>query len=120
MPRTLGAYSTRAQAPGLQRLWQGMRILRRFTVVDLVAVAEVGESATGKYVRALARAGFVRLVRALQSGLAGSRNVWQLVRGADSPTAPIVRKDGSGVYDPNTGVAWGLDGVARPQPEAAP
>lgn len=120
MPRTKGAYSLRSQAPGLQRVWQSMRILRRFTVPDLVATAELGESASGKYVRALARAGFVRLVQALQSGKAGSRNVWQLVRGADSPIAPIVRKDGSGVFDPNTGVAWGLNGVARPQPEAAP
>ena len=114
MARTAGAYSTQPQGPALGRIWQSMRILRtRFTVADLITTAETGESATGKYVRALARAGYLRLVADRISGRSASRNVWALVRGHDSPLAPIVRKDGSGVYDPNTRVVWGLDGLPR-------
>lgn len=110
MARTAQAYCLQTKAPGLQRMWQSMRILRRFTVADLVITAEAGESMAGKYVRLLQRTGYLRLAAPLASGQPGSRNVWLLVRGADGPVAPIRRKDGSGVYDPNTKVAWGLDG----------
>lgn len=117
MARPTGAYSRGPQGPALGRVWQSMRILRhRFTVATLVITAETGESATTKYVRALAWAGYLRLVHERVSGRPGSRNEWSLVRGHDSPLAPIVRKDGSGVFDANTGVLWGLDGLPGPLP----
>ena len=111
MARPIGTYNLRTQAPGLQRVWQSMRILRRFTVVDLMTTAELGDSAISRYVRALAKAGFLRLAQPLQNGHIGSRNVWQLVRGLDSPLAPIARTNRSAVFDPNTGVAWGSNGL---------
>lgn len=110
MPRTTHAYSSCSQAPGLQQVWQSMRIMRaRFTTGDLLTTAETSESAVHKYCRGLARAGFLRLVQARVSGRPGSRDVWALVRDT-GPTAPIRRKDNTAVFDPNTGTAWGMDG----------
>lgn len=117
MARTTGSYNHRTVAPSLQRVWQSMRIYRsRFTTADLITTARAGDSAVAKYVRALAQAGYLRLVQARVSGRPGSRDVWCLVRGVDSPVAPIRRRDGSGVYDPNTRVAWGLDGLPQAKP----
>lgn len=109
MARVKGAYCTTTKAPGLQRAWQAMRVLRRFTTADVIMTAEVGESACRKYLRGLALTGFVALERERVSGRAGSRDVWRLVRDT-GPKAPIRRWDGTGVYDPNTGDAWVFDG----------
>ncbi len=117
MARTFGSYNVATQAPGLQQVWQAMRIMRGgFTTATLLTTADTGESAVHKYTRALARAGYLRLVKPRMSGHTGSRDLWALVRDT-GPLAPIRRHDGSGVYDPNTGLAWGLDG--KPAPAAA-
>ena len=98
----------------LARVWQSMRVMRRFTTANLQATAEAGESAVRKYLMALRQAGYVRLVQARSSGHAGSRDVWALVRDS-GPAAPIRRADGSGVYDPNTGALYVLDAVIQTQ-----
>ena len=105
MARIKGAYSTTTQAPGLQRVWQAMRVLRRFTTAELLITTDASESAIMKYSRALARAGFLHCVRPRFSGRAGSRDVWQLVRDT-GPLAPIRRWDGSGVFDRNFGTVF--------------
>lgn len=110
MARTEQAYSTSSQAPALQRVWQSMRVMRRFTTADLQTTAEAGETAVLKFTRALHQAGFLRLDKPIVSGRPGSRNVWLLVRDS-GPLPPIRREDGSGVYDPNTGIAWGMQGL---------
>lgn len=110
MARPFGTYNATTQAPMLQRVWQSMRVMRRFTTANLQATAEAGESAVRKYLAALRRAGFVRLVQARVSGRPGSRDVWALVRDS-GPAAPIRRADGSGVYCPNTQVLWNLEGL---------
>ena len=116
MARTQHAYSTTHQAPRLQQVWQAMRIMRaRFTTADLLTTADASESAVHKYCRALARAGFLRLVQERVSGRPGSRDVWALARDS-GPQAPIRRHDGSGVYDPNTRVAYSMDGMAIANP----
>lgn len=116
MARPAGTYNTHTQAPGLQQVWQSMRIMRGgFTVGDLLTTAQIGESAVHKYCRALAAAGYLRLVRARRSGHTGSRDLWALVRDS-GPTAPIRRHDGTGVFDPNTGIVWGLGGQQVPKP----
>lgn len=110
MSRTMGAYNTRTVAPALQRVWQSMRIMRsRFSVGELITTAESGKSQTQKYVTALHRAGYLRLAQSRVNGRPGSHNAWALVRDS-GPVAPIVRYDGSAVYDRNTGLLWGMDG----------
>lgn len=116
MARTLDSYSTASQAPMLQRVWQSMRIMRQFSRSDLVATAEAGVTGVERYVRALLGAGYVRLVQARVSGRPGSRDRFALVRDS-GPLAPIARRDGSGVFDPNTQQAWSPSG--RPLAEQA-
>jgi hypothetical protein len=79
--------------------WQAMRVMRRFTPVDLMTTAEIGEDNIRKYLKGLSRAGVVRLVKKRQPGIPGSRDLWMLVRDT-GPKPPLVRKDG--VYDQNT------------------
>lgn len=108
MGRTPNAYSTRSSSVATQKVWQAMRVLRRFTVADLVATAEVGESLARKYVRALAQAGHLVNARPRVSGRPGSWELWQLLRDS-GPQAPIKRTHG-GVYDPNSGCSYDSEG----------
>lgn len=124
MARTPAAYSTASQAPMLQRVWQSMRILRRFDTGQLQATAEAGETAVAKYVKALRQAGYLRVEVARVSGRPGSRDQLALVRNS-GPLAPIRRRDSTGVFDPNTRCVWGLDGklledAPPPAPPALP
>lgn len=112
MARTVGAYSTASVAPRLQQVWQSMRIQRRFTTADLLTTADAGKSQVHKYCCALAKAGYLRLQVPRVSGRPGSRDLWVLVRDS-GPTAPIARKDRTGVYDPNTRVVWGTNGLPQ-------
>jgi hypothetical protein len=107
--RTHSSYSMASQAPMLQRVWQSMRCMRRFTAADLQATAEAGETGVAKFVKALHQAGFLRLVQARVNGRAGSRDLWALCRDS-GPLAPIRRADGSGVFDPNTQLTYGAQG----------
>lgn len=107
MARTVGAYSSQAQAPGLQQAWQAMRVMRRFTSADILVTAAVGESALHKYLQLLGRTGYIRLAQPRVSGRPGSRHVWAMVRDT-GPVAPIRRKDGTGVFDRNTCKVWPL------------
>ena len=118
MGRTPNSYSQRSTAPGLQKVWQSMRILRtRFDSAALQTTAEAGKTQVEKYLSALHAAGYLRLVVPRVNGRPGSRNVYALVRDS-GPTAPICRKHavqagaarGRPVYDPNTHITWGPDG----------
>lgn len=109
MARTPKAYSTTATAPMLNRVWTSMRLLRRFTINDVIVTAEAGRSQVEKFVRALRDTGYLRLDQPRVSGRAGSMDVWSLTRNS-GPLPPIRRKDGSGVYDPNTLMTWGPGG----------
>lgn len=85
-----------------QRAWNGMRIFKRFTIADLESSAEVSAANLQKYLAALRRAGYVRIERPKRNGRAMGHAIWRLVQ-FTGPAAPIVRNDGTGVYDPNTG-----------------
>lgn len=103
MARTVGAHSkarVRAAGEARQQAWQSMRVLRRFTTADLLTVATIGESNVRKFVRGLARTGYLALAKAHVSGRPGSLPVWQLVRDT-GPKCPIVWTDGR-VHDVNT------------------
>lgn len=122
MARSEGSRSTRRPTNQVRtKLWQSMRILRRFTSADLAMTAEAGRSNTQHYMRALANAGYLLLVRPRVSGSPGSRHLWQLVRDA-GPQMPIVWTDGR-VFDPNTGKTWcseGLEVASSPVAPTAP
>lgn len=83
---------------GRARMWQSMRVLRRFTVADIVAAGEVGESAATKYVRFLRQAGYLRVAQAKREGVTGGHAVYVLVRDT-GPHAP--RIGNRAVRDPN-------------------
>lgn len=100
MPRTTGARQrTWTRATGRTRLWQSMRIMRQFSLPDLVATAEVNSDNARKYVGALTRAGICRVSREKRNGYKGGHQVWFLVRDL-GPHAPTIQTDG-GVWDPN-------------------
>lgn len=75
-----------------------MRMLRRFTLADLIATAEIGRNHVEQYVRALVAANYVRIVQAKRQGVAGGDAVYQLVRDT-GPHAPRLGK--GALLDPN-------------------
>lgn len=92
--RVIAKASTRA------RIWQSIRILRRFTLPDLVATAEANHDNARKFVQGLARVGYLRVAKPKQNGRKGGHQVWMLIRDT-GPHPPRLQSDG-GVWDPNT------------------
>lgn len=82
-----------------QRMWQSMRVLRRFSAADLVSTAEVGLAHAQKYCRMLVAAGYLRIVQPKREGVAGGHAIFALLRDT-GPHAP--RMTNEGVRDPNT------------------
>lgn len=93
----------RVPAPRRQaraRIWQSMRILRAFDLPTLCATAEAQHDNAKRYVRALARAGVIRVARPKQNGVKGGQTLYRLPLDL-GPHAPRVQNDGR-VWDPNT------------------
>lgn len=88
------------------RSWQSMRVLRRFTLPDLVATAEIGAANAKAYTIALRRAGYVRCVLARRAGK-GGHAVYMLARNT-GPRAPMVRNNGT-VWDANSDAVYPLE-----------
>lgn len=80
-----------------QRMWQAMRVMRQFTIADIVATAEVTRSHATKYVRALNIAGYAQCIRSRQSGVTGGHALWRLAR----DTGPHAPRVGKHFRDPN-------------------
>lgn len=80
------------------RMWQSMRVLRRFSSADMQATAEVSPNHSQKYLRGLLDAGYLRLLQPRQSGYTGGHAVYQLIRDT-GPHAPRIGKQG--LRDPN-------------------
>lgn len=97
-----------------QRAWNAMRRFKTFTTADLEPVAAIRPANLQKYLRALARAGVLRLERPKRNGRVDGHALWRLVRNS-GPFCPIVRNDGTGVYDPNAGQLYPLIPTARPR-----
>ncbi len=101
MARRTGA-RTRAwhrQPRARDRAWTAMRVLRRFSLPDLAATAEIGLDNARKYCIGLCRAGYLRIVQPKANGRKGGHQVYQLVRDT-GPHAPRLQSDGN-TYDPN-------------------
>ena len=89
-----------------QKLWQAMRILRGFSISDLMAVTEQSNRASVlTYLGQLRRAGFVRI----QRGNGGRHEPSHFVLIRDSgPKAPGLLRNGAVVYDLNTETEYPL------------
>ncbi|HZF97809.1 MAG TPA: hypothetical protein VEY92_06125 [Pseudoxanthomonas sp.] len=82
------------------RLWYAMRVLRSFTVSDLLAVADIEKRRTASsFLNTLARAGFLNARR----GNRGRREetTFRLARNS-GPQCPAVLRKGEAVWDFNT------------------
>lgn len=96
------------------RIWRAMRIRRKFTVPEIIILVADGSergdvtSNVQKYVRALARAGYLVELPRREAGSAPTSNGykrWWLRDDKDSgPQAPVWRLERGTVYDPNTRV----------------
>jgi hypothetical protein len=95
-----GQYRKIPTSGARSRAWQSMRVLRAFTIVDLIATAEITRQNASKYLVRLERAGYVARVRDNVSGRAGSHIRYRLARDT-GPEAPAAWDDGR-VYDLNT------------------
>lgn len=82
------------------RAWQSMRILRTFTLPDLVSTADIQPDNAKKYVIGLTNAGYVRCIREKDNGRKGGYAVYRLARDT-GPHAPRLQADGR-TYDTNT------------------
>lgn len=94
------------------RIWRAIRIRRKFTVPEIITLV-VDDSARGdvtsnvqKYVRALAKAGYlIEMAKREQGGATTSNGYkrWWLTDAKDTgPLAPVYRARQSSVFDPNT------------------
>lgn len=92
------------------RVWRAIRIRRKFSIPDLIALVAQGgerdiESNIGKYLRALTRAGYLVKLPRREPGVAMTSNGyvrWWLQDAKDTgPLAPVWRQSANTVYDPN-------------------
>lgn len=88
-----------------QHAWSSMRVFKVFTTEQIEATAGITRDNLRKYIKALRKSGYLRLVRPKQNGKSQGHAIWRLIRNSGA-RAPIVRMDGSGVYDPNHGVVY--------------
>lgn len=91
-----------------ERAWRAMRLRRKFTIADLVMLCAEGaerdiESNLGKYLRALARAGYVRQlpVREAPTSASGNGYVRYLLLRDHGAQAPVWRLQYGEIWDPN-------------------
>jgi hypothetical protein len=120
MPGTKGCVKRRQTQPAQQQAWQAMRILRRFTMPQLLTTCPALAHRTARhYLARLRRCGYVAKVAGRATGQVGSFDVYGLRRNT-GPLAPIARKDSVTMYDPNTQDVWGDGGVLVPLDETVP
>ena len=87
--------------PQRTKLWQAMRMLRRFTVGELQAVCEVrSKSTVTSFVHELRMAGFIRCVHRGNEAL-HEPAFWMIVRNT-GPLSPARLPRRKSMWDPNT------------------
>lgn len=112
MPRTANASKRIATTKGAShlraQLWFALRIVRRTTVRDLMAVAEQDNKRSAlNFLGQLRKAG---LVRAHKYNL-GKREPWTFVLVRDTgPLCPSILDRGKTVFDHNTATEYRIDG----------
>lgn len=121
MPGIKGCVKRSQVQPGQQQAWQAMRILRRFTLPQLLTTCpKLAHRTARHYLGRLRRCGYVERVARRMSGVPGSYDTYALRRNT-GPLAPITRKGSLTMYDPNTQDVWGDGGVlvSPDEPQAA-
>ena len=111
-PRT----GVRRQKPNLRsRVWRAMATVDKFTVRELVAVAQTGEESNAVtniagYFRILAKVGYLRQLPVREKGTALTSNGFKryLRLRHTGPQAPRANARDKTVFDPNTGetLSW--------------
>lgn len=105
MARKAGSWTMKRCALSVrQRTWQAMRSLRSFDLGQLMSVSAIERSNGTKFVRALWRAGYLRMEGEANPSR-GTFRSWRLVRDS-GPRAPVLRNNGD-VFDANTGLIYG-------------
>lgn len=101
--RRIGQTRAAAGRHQADKIWQAMRMLRRFTVAELVAVVETSTASTvGSYASVLARTGFLRVQRFHRAPAS-----YLLIRNS-GPTPPSIVHRRTAVYDHNTETEYPL------------
>jgi len=97
---TTGSVQRTPMAPteGRSRMWQSMRMLRRFSTAEVQATAEVSAVQSRRYIYALLQNGYVRQVQPRQYGVPCGHPVYLLIRDT-GPHAPRIGKQQ--LRDPN-------------------
>jgi hypothetical protein len=81
MPGIKGMTDRRPRPTALRRkVWQSMRILRRFTIPDLCRTSGASSSNVRKFIHRLAEHGYVAMQVPNVSGRTGSYHGWRLVK----------------------------------------
>ncbi|EAU53560.1 hypothetical protein [Mariprofundus ferrooxydans] len=101
MARLIGCGTKNPHRTSRYRAWQSMRMLRRFTIPEIVATAEISDSNATKYIRALVASGHLRIARAKRHGSAGGHAIYAVANNS-GPIQPVAGKGGV-VFDPNSG-----------------
>lgn len=100
---------------GRSRMWQGMRVMRTFTVADLEATAEVCRASALHYVQALREAGYLQCVDGKPAGRFVRGASYRLLRDT-GPHGPRVSRSGA-VLDINLEPAPKVATVTIPKSE---
>lgn len=92
----------RQPASARDRIWQSMRVLRRFTHAELAATAETSDRNVQTFLWRLQRAGYVRRVQQGHGGELPRAALYTLARDT-GPKSPLPKRlPGKGVRDRNT------------------
>ncbi|MBB96951.1 MAG: hypothetical protein CML68_20435 [Rhodobacteraceae bacterium] len=106
-PRLRQDGSVVTQGQAAEQLWTSMRILKRFTSLELMETAtiEIPEGTAKAYCRTLLAAGYLKVLRKAEPAK-GRIALYQLIR-QSGPKPPQVQRV-KRVFDPNTGDVYPL------------
>lgn len=104
-PRVRLDGSTVTQGAGMQNLWRSMRMLSKFSTLDLALhsstpTCSVAEATAQSYISMLLSTGFLAVVQKADP-VKGRKAIYRLIRN-DGPRPPQVQRVKQ-IYDPNTG-----------------
>ena len=88
------------------RIWQSMRIMRRFGVVDLMLTAAASRDMVVRMLGILTKASYLRMT---SRHTAGQPAQYSLVRNT-GPQAPVLKEGRRGFFDPNLNQEVVFDG----------